>query len=159
MAKQFLPDIFGRSTGSDMFSTLQREIDQVFRDFGRGLPAWRSDERMPDMLSLKLNVAETDKALEVTADLPGVEAKDIDVQLRDGILSIRGEKKFEKEDEGKDFHLVERSYGSFERAFQVPADVQPDRVEASFDKGVLKITLPKAPEAKAKVQKIEVKPS
>lgn len=157
MARQFLPDIFGRTGGGELFGSLQREIDQVFKDFGRGLPAWGGERGGAN--SLKLNVAETDKAIEVTADLPGVEAKDIDVQLKDGVLTIKGEKKFEKEEKDKDYHVVERSYGMFERSFTVPAEVEADKVEAAFDKGVLKITLPKAPAAQARVQKIEVKPS
>jgi HSP20 family protein len=157
MAKHFLPDVFGRSSGGDMFSSLQREIDNVFKDFGRGLPAWGGLGN--GAMSLKLNVAETDKALEVTADIPGVEAKDIDVQLKDGVLTIKGEKKFEKDEKQKDYHVVERSYGMFERAFTVPTDILADKVEASFDKGVLKVVLPKAPEAQAKVQKIDVKPA
>jgi HSP20 family protein len=157
MARQFLPDIFGRTGGNELFTSLQREIDQVFKDFGRGLPVWGGEGTAA--VSLKLNVAETATAIEVTADLPGVEAKDIDVQLKDGMLTIKGEKKFEKEDKQKDYHMVERSYGMFERSFTVPSEVLADKVEAAFDKGVLKITLPKAPEAQAKVQKIEVKPS
>jgi HSP20 family protein len=157
MAKQFLPDIFGRSSGSDIFSSLQREIDNVFKDFGRGIPAWGPAGN--GAMSLKLNVAETDKAMEVTADIPGVDSKDIEVQLKDGVLTIKGEKKFEKDDKQKDYHVVERSYGMFERAFTVPTDIVADKVEATFDKGVLKITLPKAPESQAKVQKIDVKPS
>ena len=72
MAKHFLPEVFGRSSGNDMFSSLQREIDNVFKDFGRGLPAWGGMAN--GAMSLKLNVAETDKALEITADLPGVDA-------------------------------------------------------------------------------------
>ena len=157
MAKHLLPDLFGRPSGTDLFSSLQREIDNVFKDFGRGLPAWGEAGKGP--MSLKLDVAETDKALEVTADIPGVDAKDIDVQLKDGILTIKGEKKFEKEDKQKDYHVVERSYGMFQRSFAVPADVQADKVEASFDKGVLKITLPKAPESLSNAKKIDVKPA
>jgi len=157
MAKQFLPDVFGRSSGSDIFSSLQQEIDNVFKDFGRGLPAWRAAGE--GVISLKLNVAESDKAIEVTADVPGVDAKDIEVQLKDGVLSIKGEKKFEKDEKQKDYHVVERTYGMFERSFTVPTDIMAEKVEASFDKGVLKITLPKAPGAQSKVQKIDVKPA
>ncbi len=157
MAKHFLPEVFGRSSGNDMFSSLQREIDNVFKDFGRGLPAWGG--LGGDTMPLKLNVAETDKAVEVTAEIPGVEAKDINVQLKDGVLTIKGEKKFEKDEKQKDYRMIERSYGIFERSFTVPTEVMADKVDASFDKGVLKILLPKAPEAQAKVQKIEVKPA
>lgn len=155
MSKQFLPDLFGRSFGSpEMFSSLQREIDRVFSDFGRGGPLTAS---RTGMVPLKVNVAETDKAVEVTADIPGVDPKDIDVQFHDGMLTIRGEKKTEKDDKEKDYHLVERSYGMFERSFTLPFEVESDKIEASFDKGVLRVSLPKAPQAAAKVQKIEVK--
>ena len=157
MTKQFLPDIFGRSSGSDMFSSLQREIDRVFSDFNRGVPAL--SEFRKGAISPKVNVAETDKAVEVTAEIPGVDAKDIDVQLRDGILTIKGEKKEEKDEKQKDWHVVERSCGMFERSFTVPSDVDSGKVEAAFDKGVLKVTLPKLAAAQAKVQKIEVKPA
>ena len=157
MTKHFLPDLFGRNGETDVFSSLQREIDQVFKDFGRGLPAFTGPR--DGAITLKLNVAETDRAVEVTADVPGVDAKDIDVQFRDGVLTIKGEKKLEKEDKQKDYHTVERTYGMFERSFSLPAEVQADKIEATFDKGVLKIMLPKAPEAQAKVKKIEVKPA
>lgn len=155
LAKHFLPDLFGRSSSTDMFSTLQREIDRVFSDYSRGVPAL--GEFGKSGLSLKVNVAETDAAVEVTADIPGVDAKDIDVQLKDGVLTIKGEKKVETDEKKKDYHVVERSYGMFERSFTIPADVDASKVEATFDKGVLKVTLPKLPAAQAKTQKISVK--
>ena len=157
MVKHFLPDIFGRSAGGDMFSSLQREIDQVFRDFGRGWPAVGGARN--GFMAVKFNVAETDKAVEVTADMPGVDAKDISIELKDGVLTVKGEKKADKEEKDKNYHLVERSYGMFERAFSLGADVETDKVEASFDKGVLKIVLPKLATAQPKVKKIEVKPA
>ena len=158
MANQFLPDLFGRSSGRDVFSGLQKEIDRVFSDFSRSLPAFGD---LGKGTAFKVNVAETDGALEVTAEIPGVNAKDIDVQLKDGILTIRGEKKDEREekDEKTNFHLMERSYGMFERSFTVGNEIDAARIAASFDKGVLKVTLPKLPEARSKVQKIEVKPA
>lgn len=156
MAKQFLPDLFGRSSG-DMFSSLQREIDRVFSDFNRGMPALSEFRR--GGMAFKVNVAETDKAIEVTAEIPGVDAKDIDVQLSDGVLTIKGEKKEEKDEKQKDWHVVERSYGMFQRSFTIPSEVDAEKVEAAFDKGVLKVTLPKLPAAQAKAQKIEVKPA
>jgi HSP20 family protein len=156
MAKHFLPDLFGRSSGNDVFSNLHREIDRVFSDFGRGFPAV-TDFKAP--AALKVNVSETDTAVEVSAEIPGVDAKDIDVQLKEGVLTIKGEKKEEKDEKKKDYHLVERSYGMFERSFTLPAEVDGSKVEAAFDKGVLKVTLPKLPAAQAKVQKIEVKPA
>lgn len=157
MTKHFLPDLFGRQSSGDMFSSLQKEIDQVFKDFGRGLPTW--GEGRVGLMPVKFNVAETDKTIEVTAEIPGVDVKDIDVQLREDVLTIKGEKKAEKDEKQKDYHLVERSYGMFERSFSLPADVEAGKVEASFDKGVLKIVLPKAPEAQSKVKRIDVKPA
>lgn len=157
MARQFLPDIFGRGSGTDMFSSLQREIDRVFHDFGRGLPAMGEFGR--NAMAMKVNVAEHDSGIEVTADMPGVAAEDIDVQLKDGILTIRGEKKAEKDDKQKDFHVMERSYGMFERSVSLPAEVDGSKVDASFDKGVLKITLPKLPQEQSRAQKITVKPT
>ena len=157
MTKQFLPDLFGRSSGADMFSSLQREIDRVFSDFNRGMPALA--EFRKGAMAPKVNVSESDTAIEVTAEIPGVDAKDIDVQLKDGVLTIKGEKKEEKDEKKKDYHVVERSYGMFERSFSVPAEIDADKVQAAFDKGVLTVTLPKLPEAKSMAQKIEVKPA
>ena len=157
MAKHFLPDLFGRGSSNDMFGNLHREIDRVFSDFGKGLPTL--GEFGKSVQSLKVNIAETDSAIEVSADIPGVDAKDIDVQLKDGVLTIKGEKKVEKDETQKDYHVVERSYGMFERSFSLPSEVDGTKVDATFDKGVLKVTLPKLPEAKSKVQKISVKPT
>jgi HSP20 family protein len=155
MNKQFLPDLFGRAGTLDMFSSLQREIDRVFSDFSRGVPAL--GEFGKGGMALKVNVAETDKTVEVTAEIPGVAAEDIDVQLKDGVLTIKGEKKVEKDEKDKDYHMFERSYGMFERTFELPAEVDGAKVVAAFDKGVLKVTLPKLPAAQSRVQKIAVK--
>lgn len=157
MARHFLPDVLGRGVGTDMFSNLQREIDRVFQDFGRGgLPSL--GEFGKNAAAMKVNIAEHDGAIEVTAELPGCAPEDIDVQLKDGVLTIKGEKKVEKDEKQKDYHVMERSYGMFERSFSLPADVDAAKVEAAFDKGVLKVTLPKSPQEKSRVQKIAVKP-
>ena len=158
MARHFLPDVFGRGAGNDMFSNLQREIDRVFQDFGRGgMPGL--GEFGKSAMAMKVNVAEQDGAVEVTAELPGCAPEDIDVQLKDGVLTIKGEKKVEKDEKEKDYHVMERSYGMFERSFTLPAEVDGSKVEASFDKGVLKVTLPKLPQEQSKSQKIAVKPA
>jgi HSP20 family protein len=96
-------------------------------------------------------------AIEVTAELPGVDEKDVDVTLANGVLTVRGEKKTERDEEDKDknWHVVERSYSSFSRAIPLPFDPDPAKVEAKFDKGVLHIHLPKP--AEIKQQKIEIK--
>jgi HSP20 family protein len=156
MHKSMLPDIFGRRSGGlDMFRSLHREIDHLFDDFTRGFPTFGDAGIMP----VNLDVAETDKAFEVTAELPGAKPEDVDISLSDGVLTVKGEKKTEKDDKQKNYHMIERSYGSFQRSFRLPAEVDPNKVEARFDNGVLRITLPKAPEAQSKIKKIEVKPS
>jgi HSP20 family protein len=91
----------------------------------------------------------------VTAEIPGIDAKDLDVTLSDGILTVKGEKKQEKEDKGENYHRVERSYGSFHRSFRIPEKVESEKVDASYKDGVLKLTLLKAETSEPK--KIEVK--
>jgi HSP20 family protein len=104
-----------------------------------------------------VDVTQTDKGYEVTAELPGVEEKDIDVKLANGVLTIKGEKRDEKEEKKEGYYVHERSFGSFERSFQVPEGVDTDNVSASFKKGVLTVILPKSAEAQKAEKKIEVK--
>jgi HSP20 family protein len=105
----------------------------------------------------RVDVAEDDKAYEITAEMPGVEEKDVEVSVRDDRLTLRGEKKSEKEEKKKDYHMTERSYGSFERSFRLPGDIDADKINAEFANGILKLTLPKTAEAKAKERKIAIK--
>jgi HSP20 family protein len=158
MTKHFLPDILGRTTGNDLFDNLRREVDDVFRDFGRG---WPRIERGKDrVFGMDVNVSETEKAFEVSAELPGVDEKDVSVEYRDGALTIHGEKKDErKEGESRNMRVAERSYGMFERSFTLPSEIEADKIAATFEKGVLKITLPKAPQAVAQVKKIAIRPA
>ena len=102
-----------------------------------------------------MDVSETDMEIEVTAELPGLEEKDVQINLSDNLLTIRGEKKAEKEQKDKNYRLVERSYGSFERTLELPEGVSPDAIKANIANGVLKVTIPKPAPAQAK--KIEVK--
>ena len=135
------------------FMSLQREVDRLFDDFTRGFPAFSSAgaaELLPSV-----DVTETDKQIEITAELPGLEEKDVQVNVADNVLTIRGEKKAEKEEKDKTFRLVERSYGSFVRSLELPEGVNADAIKASIDKGVLKVTVPKP--APAQVKKIDVK--
>ena len=143
----------GGAVESNPFLILQREMDRLFQDFGRGV-GWEVS-RLP---SPKVDITETPSALVIAAELPGMTENDIDVTLNDNVLTIRGEKKEEKEEKDTNRHLVERSYGSFQRAFQLPPGYDAEQVQAAFDKGVLKITLPKPKEEQSKVKKIEVKP-
>ncbi len=150
------------------FESLRREVDRLFEDFDRGF--WRSPFRRP-MFDLEpfwqrglawgaapaVDIVEKDTAYEVTAELPGLDEKNIEIRLTKGMLTIKGEKKEEKEEKKKGYHLQERHFGSFERSFRVPEGVDPDKIEASFKKGVLTVTLPKKPEAQKPAKKIEVK--
>lgn len=149
------------------FESLRREVDRLFDSFGAGLwgapsrrsvfdvePFWRRDWAL--VPSPAVDVAEKEKAYEVTAELPGMDATNIDVQFANGMLTIKGEKKEEKEEKKKDYYLSERSYGSFQRSFRVPDGVETDKIEASFKNGILTVRLPKSPEAQKPEKKIAV---
>lgn len=110
-------------------------------------------------MSLRLDVKEDDKSYHVTADLPGLSEKDIDVSFQDGVLTIRGEKKVERDEKKDTWHIVERSTGSFARQLSLPVNINEEAISAKFDKGVLTVMLPKQPEAQTKTKKIEIKAS
>jgi HSP20 family protein len=135
---------------SNPFSALQQEIDRLFDGFSRGFSGFPALEMTPSM-----DLGETDKEIEITAELPGLEEKDIQLNVADNVLTIRGEKKNEREETKKDYHLVERSYGSFTRAVQLPEGVNADGIKAVMSKGVLKVTVPKP--APAQTKKIDIK--
>lgn len=109
-----------------------------------------------DVIDVKFDIKEDDKAVKVSAELPGIDENDIELTFEDGVLTVKGEKKSEKEEKDDDHYLSERHYGSFYRAFRVPSSVNEDKIKASFDKGVLKVALPKKKEAKAKSKKIAI---
>jgi HSP20 family protein len=139
----------------NLFGPLHREIDRLFEDFARGLTAFGAQGSQN--LVPSLDVTETDKEIEITAELPGLERKDIDISIDDDVLTIRGEKKAETEesDKSKNYQLNERSYGVFFRMIQLPPGIDPASVQAVMSKGVLKITIPKP--ARSEAKKIEVK--
>jgi len=150
------------------FLSLRREMDRLFDDFGRGFwqlptprsmldiePFWQPEvtwETTP-----AVDIAESEKAYELTAELPGMDEKNIEVKVANGNLIIKGEKQVEKEEKKKDYYMRERNFGSFERRFEMPEGVDTDKIEASFKKGVLTLTLPKKLEAQKPAKKIEVK--
>lgn len=103
-----------------------------------------------------LDVSETKNNIVVKAEVPGMDAKDIDISLVGNALTIKGEKKQEREEKDENYHRIERSYGAFSRSVRLSQDVQSDKIKANFENGVLKITLPKSEEAKAKEIKIRV---
>jgi len=142
----------GIAAPANPFMSLQREIDRLFDDFTRGFPTFGNGKA--DLLP-SMDVTETDKQIEITAELPGLEEKDVQINVADNLLTIRGEKKAEKEEKDKDYRLIERSYGSFERTLELPDGVNADAIQASIAKGVLKVTVPKPAPAQSK--KIDVK--
>jgi len=104
-----------------------------------------------------VDIAEKKKEYEVTAELPGLDESNVEVKFADGLLTIKGDKREEKEERKKDYYLSERRFGSFQRSFQVPDGVDADKIEARFKNGVLTVTLPKSPEAQTKEKKIAIK--
>lgn len=143
---------------TDPFFRLQHEMNRLFDEAFAGFGAFGPSRAIDEIRTPRLDIRETAEALEIEADLPGVDEKDLDVQLADNLLTIRGEKKFERKDEKEgQYRIMERSYGSFARSVPLPYAVDPDAVEATFKNGVLKLSLPKPPEAAEKTRKIEVK--
>ena len=145
-----------RGEETNPFLTLHREMNRLFDDVFRGFDVTPfGSDRFSDraMGWPKLEVSETEKDVTVTAELPGLEEKDVEVELANGVLAIRGEKKTEMEDKERLFS--ERYYGRFERRIPVD-DVEQDKVAASFKNGVLTVTLPKSPAAQQKVKRIAI---
>jgi HSP20 family protein len=141
-----------------VFEALHDEMDRVFERFERGWPRWPSLFRgNGETMMASLDVHENAKAIMIEADLPGVEEKDLSVTLANGVLTIKGEKKHEREEKKENYYLCERSFGSFERSVRLPDTIDESKVEARFDKGVLKITAAKKPEAVKAEKKIEIK--
>ena len=141
--------------GGDPLNHLRNQINRVFDDFFG--ESWLAPRReMAAGFWPQVDVTETDKEIKVSADIPGVEPKDIDVSVEDGMLIIKGEKKYEREEKEKGQHRMERSYGSFERAIELPAEVDESKAKAEFKKGVLRLTLTKRPGAPSRRKKIPV---
>jgi HSP20 family protein len=144
----------------DPFRTLRQDMDEMFESWAKDLKlpetTWARTEFWP-----RMNISETDKDMLITAELPGIDPKDVEITLSGNQLLVKGEKKSEaeekKDDKGRSFHRVERSYGSFQRLMSLPYDVDPDKVQASFKDGVLTLNLPKPAEVQKKMKKIEIR--
>ena len=146
-----------RLTGFDTMRQLQREMDAIFGDFFPAA-ADRGEARTPTTsFAPRLDIAETETSYHLSAELPGVEEKNVELSLDEGILTIRGTKEAEKKEEGKTFHRVERSYGSFQRAISLPKEVDEDKISARFANGVLEIDIPKSAKKQEKTRKISIK--
>jgi len=135
---------------------LFKEMEDMVKHFWELFP----DEGLTGDLTFdwspRLDIAESEHAIEVKVELPGLEKKDIDISLDGEMLVIKGEKRHEKEEKGKKFHRIERSYGSFHRTLRLPVGVMADKIEAAYTDGVLIITLPKTEEAKKRIAHIDV---
>lgn len=130
-------------------ATLREEMQDMISHFLGDEGSWPLAEMSPTV-----DMSETDQAVEVRMDVPGVEAKDVDIQIRGNTLAVTGERKEERTEKGKTRHRVERRFGSFARTVTLPCEVQEDAVQAAYHDGVLTITLPKAEEAKARKIKV-----
>ncbi|MBW4706199.1 Hsp20/alpha crystallin family protein [Roseobacter sp. YSTF-M11] len=134
--------------------SLRKEVDSLFDDFGNGF------FRGPGDVSVRSNLSETDKEICITAELPGMTEKDVDVSVSGDRIVIKGEKKSEKEEKGgekgREFHRVERTSGSFQRAMALPFHIDPDAVKAVVKNGVLTVTIAKPPEAVSNTTKIKI---
>jgi HSP20 family protein len=147
---------------SEPFDMLRSEMDRLFDTFlGGGLTTFPSlfgsGIGRSSMLVPRIDVKETDKEILIEAELPGAEEKDISLCLQNGILTLQGEKKIEYDEEKENYRMMERSYGSFQRSLRLPDTIDEDKVEARFENGVLKVTLPKRAEAAGAHRKIAIK--
>ena len=148
----------------DVWRSFRSEMDRLFDRFSfpslRRMfemePGWRPVSSF-SFSAPAIDMSEDDKAYKITAELPGLDAKDVDVSVSGNTLVLKGEKRQEKEEKNKNYFFSERAYGSFQRAFELSTTVDRDKIAADYSKGVLTITLPKTAEAQKQAKKIEVK--
>ena len=138
-------------------SMFRDNMDTLFDDFFRGFDVEPFFGRHATSFTPKVDVTESDKEIRVSAELPGIDEKDIDITLTHDSMTIKGEKKEEKEDKGKDYYRMERSYGSFCRTISLPVEIQADKVKANYKKGILTVHIPKSKKALEEKKRIEVK--
>ena len=147
-----------RGAGRDAFSELERLrnefFDNFFGDFALSSPL---TSELAMEFNPRVNVTEDENGVYLSAELPGMDEKDIELSVTDDAITIKGEKKQENEDKSKNYYRSERSWGSFQRSIALPEHVDTDKAEAAFEKGVLTITLPKVETEKSKAKKIAIK--
>jgi HSP20 family protein len=149
------------------FDLLRREVDRLFNLFQHGQwsfpftrdvfemePLWRTGFSWATRPAVDVRDRET--LYELTAELPGLSEGDVKLSLSDGVLTIRGEKREDRNEEDRGYYLSERRFGSFQRALRLPEDIDPDKIEAKFKNGVLTVKMPKVPESAAKTKRIEI---
>ncbi len=135
------------------FEEMQKVIDKFFEEFPRIWPVTLSAETFVPAV----DISETDKSYEFEIELPGMKKEDVDIEIDDGVLTIRGEKREERKEEKKGYKKIERNYGKFERSFSLPSDIDEKNISAKFENGVLNISIPKSPESKSAKRKIDIK--
>jgi len=136
------------------FATLQDRINRVFRESYS--PEGRDETLTTSSFAPAVDVYEDEHSVTLKIEVPGIEEKDIDVRIENNTLTVHGERKIEKEEKEENYRRVERQYGSFTRTFNLPTTVDSEKISANYDKGVLKIALPKKAEAKPKQIKVNV---
>jgi HSP20 family protein len=146
------------SEDTDPFLAMRREMNRLFDDVfgGFGLPSLLGPQLRQMPMSPRIDVSETDNEIQVTAEMPGIDQKDVEVLLEDDRLIIRGEKKEEREDKDRNYHVRERVQGAFSRTLPLPFAPDPNQVKAEFKDGIMTITIPKPQEVKQKQHRIEV---
>ena len=149
----------GAARGDHPFGAFQRDMNRLFDDFFRGFgaPARFGEDGFGAAAMPRVDVSETEAEYEVTAELPGLEEKEVEVLLDQNVLTLKGEKKAEREEKDKNYYLAERSFGAFRRTIPLPVEIDRDKVEASFKNGVLTVRLPKAEQARTQAKRIQVK--
>lgn len=157
-----------RTPATNPWNQFRTEVDRLFDQFGGGFgfpflrrmldadPLWRNEGRF-SLSAPAVDLTEEDKAYRITAELPGMNEKDIDVSIAGDMLVLKGEKRQEHQENAKNHYLAERSYGAFQRSFTLPDGIDRDKIAAEFSKGVLTLTLPKTAEAQRQHKKIDVK--
>jgi HSP20 family protein len=147
------------SRNTDVFEAMKSEMDRVFDRFHHGWPSlpriFASSDI--DVVIPTLDLKDTGKSIVIEAELPGVDEKDVTLTVKDGILTLKGEKRQKKEEKGENHYLMERSYGSFVRSVQLPDSIDENKVDARYEKGVLTITAEKRPEAVKAEKRIEIR--
>lgn len=147
-----------RGSRGDPFLQLYRDMNRLFEDVLRR-PDAEPGGSGELLLTPRINVSETEEAIRVTVELPGVRQEEIEVAIDDGVLTIRGEKRIERSEERQDQRIVERMFGRFQRTLQLPFQPDADKVDARFENGVLEVTIPKVDQAKDTTQRVEVRPA
>ena len=143
------------TSSSGIFDDFRKEMDNLVSGFFGGEGRWPVPTSLPKgLVNPAIDVTENDDAVTLTAELPGLAEGDVDLTVQDGVITVKGEKKHERDEEKDNVHITERSYGSFQRSMPVPDRVDADKISAKFYKGVLKVVMPKKPEAASPSRKI-----